>query len=123
MTTRFASDSLSWPVWLRVLLTLPFVAGAYVLGKGVVAAVTAGRPGAALLPFLLGIFLVYAVPFLRGLWRPSTSWRHDRLRAETAAERIADRARHLSPGTDGDDVFGATFSGGGPMRPHKREGS
>jgi hypothetical protein len=102
---RFASDAISWPLWLRVVLTLPFVAAAYVLGKGLLSAVLNARPGAALLPFALGVFLIYTVPSVRALWRPSASWRHGRMRADVAASRIEEQARRRS-GDPEIDVFG-----------------
>jgi hypothetical protein len=104
---RFASDAISYPLWLRAALTLPVVVLGCMLTKLFVVVVINGDPGpgVAILPLVIGVFLVYAVPFLRGLWRSSTSWRHAQMRGDVAANKIEDRASRISA-TPNVDAFG-----------------
>jgi hypothetical protein len=105
---RFAPDAVSWPLWLRVVLTFPLAAITYVLGRSLYVAARDGDPRAAFMFFLLGIFLLYAVPFARSLWRPSTSWRYEQLRADAAGHRIAEQARCRADSSEMGKAFGST---------------
>ena len=89
---RFAADAVSMPLWLRVAITVPVVYVGYVLVKSFVLAVKDGAIGAAMLLFILGIFLFYAVPLLRVLWKPSAGWRYDKNRSEAEIRRFRELA-------------------------------
>ena len=85
---RFSSDALSWPLWARVVGTLPFVAVTFVLGGSLLMAAGAGTPSAVILLFLFSSFLMLAVPVVRAIWRPSEAWRRDQVSAHLLQRRL-----------------------------------
>ncbi len=79
---KFGGDSISWPLWLRISVTLPIAFVGYVLFKSLFYAATDNAAGGALLLPLCFVFLIYSVPFLRALWRTNIAWRNEQIRRE-----------------------------------------
>ena len=104
---RFAADAVSMPPWLRVTVTVPIVYVGFVLIKSFVISVLDAEMGAPLLLFIVGIFLFYAVPLLRVLWRPSAGWRYSKNRSEAEIRRLRELANRDLAREAGEREFGS----------------
>ena len=105
---RFRPDVLSLPLWARSLITVPFVLVAYVLGRSLLLNAAESAPAAAMLFFLLGLYLFYALPFLAVLWRPSTTWRREQVRTAHEQRHTPEMIRRRAGGEGLVEIFGAT---------------
>ena len=88
-SSRFGSSFTSISLRLRLLLTVPVVIPFPVLVHSLVAWAREDDPRiAALVLFILGVYLVYAVPFLRAVWRSNPVWLGDQAKASAVERRL-----------------------------------
>jgi hypothetical protein len=108
---RFSGDAISWPLWLRVGVTLPLVLVGYVLLRMLYLAASANAPAAALALLLVGIFLVYSLPFLRSVWRSNKAWRYAATRREAESRHLGLMIERRGPEPPTDDHEGGPPGG------------